>query len=181
MPEPLSIGLCYIAAGYTSLMTYARGGNAISDDARIAADAATEVVRRAERSHVLFGQKSSVLSALREIADECRENGWDGEDACAVDPTAVFMAGTLLHSLPDDVPLPEFAPEPDGCISMDWIESRTRLFSLSIGATHRIAYSWLDGTDKGYAVAHFDGEKTPPRILDGIRQIADRGYVAIGS
>ena len=73
------------------------------------------------------------------------------------------------------MPLPEFAPEPDGAISLDWIRSRHRLFSLSIGSTNRLAYSWLDGAHRGHAVAQFDGTKIPVRILQGIESIMNHG------
>ena len=61
--------------------------------------------------------------------------------------------------------MPEFAPEPDGAISLDWIQSRHRLFTLSISASNRLAYAWLDGTDKGHGVARFDGRTIPRRVL----------------
>ena len=75
--------------------------------------------------------------------------------------------------------LPEFAPEPDGSISLDWIQSRARLYSLSIGHSNRLAYAWLDGADKGHGVVHFDGQNVPPRVLDGIKHIVGHGYAGL--
>src|SRR6266550_5433638 len=94
--------------------------------------------------------------------------GWDGADAAAIDPLAVLMARRFLRLLPEGVPLPEFAPEPDGSISLDWIRSRNRLFSLSIGRSNRLAYAWLDGADKGHGVVHFDDCNVPELILNHI-------------
>ena len=71
--------------------------------------------------------------------------------------------------------MPELAPEPNGSISLDWMLSRHRIFSLSIANTDRLAYAWMDGTDKGHAVARFDGTKIPTRILEGIQSITDYG------
>ncbi len=180
MPEPIStIGLYCLT--YATLERYARCGSAISAEAQDAQSAATAVVASVEQSQFLFGKKSAAIAQLLDMAYECREVDWNGEGALAISPTAVFIAKAFVRLLPDDIPLPEFAPEPDGCVSMDWIQSRNRLFSLSVGTNHRIAYTWLDGTDKGHAVARFDEEEIPPRILEGIRGIADHGKSTIGA
>ena len=115
------------------------------------------------------------------LADECSEPGWDGDDALPLDHRAVFKAITFIQALPEGVPLPEFAPEPDGSLSLDWISSRNRLFSLSVGTDDRLSYAWLDGTDKGHAVARFDGESVPPRILEGIIAILNGGSALVRS
>jgi hypothetical protein len=128
-------------------------------------------VVEAERSLALFGEKVAALSQLAALAEECADPRWDGAEAAPLDPAAHAIAGRFIRSLPDGIPLPEFAPEPDGSISLDWTASRTRLFSLSIGYDNRLAYAWLDGADKGHGVAHFDGWLIPPRILDDIRRI----------
>ena len=75
-------------------------------------------------------------------------------------------------ALPDGISLPEFAPEPDGSISLDWIQSRNCLFSLSVCANGGLAYAWLDGADGGRAAARFDGETIPPVVLEGIKRVA---------
>ena len=119
------------------------------------------------------------MSQLRALTHECTEKGWDGYEACALDPTAVLIAEGFVRALPDSVPLPEFAPEPDGSVSLDWIQSKNRLFTMSVGTNHRLAYAWLDGADKGHAVARFDGETIPPRILQGINAIMNHGNPSI--
>ena len=176
MPEPIStVTACYLT-GYAILTAYGRGRNAVSQEAHDAQKAAIEVVEFAERSHALFGDKLSALSALRALQNECRENNWDGNDAFALNPLAMQNAENFVRALPADVPVPEFAPEPDGSISLDWIESRTQLFSISIGAGHRLAFAWLDGTDKGHGVATFSDQQIPARILDGINSITNYRY-----
>jgi hypothetical protein len=112
---------------------------------------------------------------LQALASECGEPGWDGDDALPLTHVAVANAIAFMKALPEGVPLPEFAPEPDGSISLDWISSRCRLFSLSVGIGDRLSYAWLDGTDKGHAVARFDGKSVPPRILEGIKSILNGG------
>jgi hypothetical protein len=129
--------------------------------------------RSSERSIALFGEKERAISELYSLAVDCSYRGWDGEDASPIAPLVLKRAAGFLRAMPNGVPLPESAPEPDGSISFDWIASRTRVFSLSIGTNDRIAYAWTDGTDRGHAVARFDGDSLPPRILTGIREIVN--------
>jgi hypothetical protein len=161
------------------LQSIAGGGTAVSAEACAVRQAVTEVVKSTERSVALFGEKAEALSRLAALAAECAEAGWDGADAAAADPIAVSTAGRFIRRLPDGIPLPEFAVEPDGSISLDWIASRTRLFSLSIGLGNRLPYAWLDGADKGHGVSRFDGENVPPRILDDIRHIVGHGNASL--
>jgi hypothetical protein len=162
-------------SGHLVLQSLAGGGSAISPEARAVHDAATEVVKSTERSMALFGEKNMALARLAALAQECAEPGWDGAEAVAMSPIALAAAEHFIRALPDDIPLPEFAPEPDGAISLDWIASRTRLYSLSVGYSNRLAYAWLDGADKGHGVARFDGRNVPLRILDDIKYIIGRG------
>lgn len=172
MPEPLStLGLCLV--GYTALNVYARGGSAISTEARAAQKFATELVESAERSFALFGENGEAISRLRAMANECSEPGWDGGEASPTHPDAVYLAEQFVRALPADVPLPEFAPEPDGSVSLDWIKARNRVFTVSVGTSQRLAFAWLDGTDKGHGVAGFDRGRIPAKIVEGIKGIMD--------
>jgi len=129
----------------------------------------------------LFDKKAVAIHQLWTVARDCAKQGWDGEEARAIAPKSVLTAEAFIQALPEDILLPEFAPEPDGCISLDWIQSRDRMFALSIGTGQRLAYAWLDGLDKGHAVALFNGTVIPRRILIGIREIINHGTPAIGS
>ena len=88
---------------------------------------------------------------------------------------AVRRAQDFVWKVPADIPLPEFAPEPDGSVCLDWIQSRRRLFVLSIGRTNRLAYAWVDGEDKGHGVVRFDGSNIPTQVLQGIRSVTGPG------
>ena len=155
--------------GYTALQSLARADTAVSVEAQAIHTAAREVVGSAERSQVLFGAKLGSISQLRAMAN----------DEVEVDSASVLNAEAFLRALPDGMPLPAFASEPDGSISLDWIASRTRLLTVSVGTSGRVAFAWLDGFDKGHGVARFDGQNIPLRILEGIRTITGYGDSAL--
>ena len=168
-PVSTTIGICWL--GHAAMNAYARPGSAISAEANAVAQAASALVRASERSQALFGDKSVAISQLLAIANECAEPDWDGNAASMIDPAAVLGAHEFVRALPGNVPLPEFAPEPDGSISLDWVKSRHRVLTISIGGSHRLAYAWHDGAEKGHGVAVFDRTTIPPRVLQEIRII----------
>lgn len=181
MFEPLSGSVGAVCLGYATIHAYARRGTAVSEEANAVRHAAVALVDDAERSESLFGNKAEALSALATLAEECSDPDWDGAGAEAIGLLALSQAKAFIRALPDDLPLPEFSVDPDGSVSMDWIDSKTRLFTLSIGENARLSYAWIDGVDRGHAVARFDGEEIPPRILDGIRSIVPHGASALWS
>lgn len=143
----------------------------VSPEAEILALSACEVTQFEQQSISLYGEKSALISELLDLADECDEKDWDSYGALPLDELAIDNAIAFIHTLPPEISMPELAPDPDGEVSLDWIASKTSLFSVSCGSSHRLAYSWLDGTDRGHAVAAFDGREIPKRILDGIHEI----------
>lgn len=169
MPEPVSTAV----AGYTLALCLARGGSAVSREAQAVRDAASAIVALTERSVALFGAKGSVISRIYEVAAECEHDSWDGEEGVGVSRFVVERSIDFVRAFPDGLASPEVAAEPDGSISFDWIEDRTKVFSVSVGASNRLAFAWIDGTDRGHGVARFDGEAIPARILNGIREITD--------
>lgn len=155
-------------------------GSAVSEESKVARDLVRAAVRSVETSQALFGRKASVISEIWALVNECAGPDWDSAGAEAVDRVAAFRAVDLIRALPPAVPLPEVGGEPDGSISLDWIASRNRMFSLSVGAGDRLAYAWVDGSSRGHAVDRFDGETVPPRILQGIREILKHGQASVG-
>lgn len=153
------------------LYSYVRKGTAVSEEAETIEIAASELTISAERSQALFGAKQAVLSELRTITADCSAANWDNSGAVAIDSAAFQKAADAIRTLPDGFPLPEVAPEPDGALSMDWIRTPYRLYSLSVGPMNRLAYAWLDGTDKGHGVVGFDGINLPERVLSDIQRI----------
>jgi hypothetical protein len=144
---------------------------AVSPEARAVRKSASAIVASRERSIALFGAKRMLIEQVWETAGECEEAGWNGEDALAVPDVVVDRAMRFVRALPESIPLPAVAPEPDGSLSFDWMMGRAQVFSVSIGMTDRLAYAWIDGTDRGHGVARFYDETVPVRVLDGIREL----------
>jgi len=170
MPRAISI-TSPITGNYSPFSLPGRADNAVSPEAEHLNQVTDSVRNSLEDSEALYGNKRAAINELEELAAECAESNWDGEGASPVDPWAVRTARRFIRVLPAELPLPEFAPEPDGAISLDWIYSRRRLVSVSVGPTIRLACAWLNGTDTGHAVVTFDGETVPQLIRQQINEI----------
>ena len=70
-----TISIAGISLGYASLYPYAYGRSAISSEARAVRHAVSAIVESAERSQVLFGEKSAAISQIVSLARECAEAG----------------------------------------------------------------------------------------------------------
>jgi len=143
----------------------ANDGNAVSPEAQAVTAQAASVVKVLEQSQALFGAKAEAISQLMALAA--------GEQTA--NPISVLLAEQFVRVLPNAIPLPEFSIDPDGSISLDWIKARNQIFSRSVGANSRLAFAWLNGTDKGHAVARFDGQRVPERVIEGITLITTNG------
>jgi hypothetical protein len=155
--------------------------NAVSPPAEEVKNKLADVFSAQQRSRALFGLKSDAIAEVWSVAAEASEPDWNGEGALAVDPMTASNAVIFIQSLPPSVPMPEVSPEPDGGISLDWIESRARVFSVSIGSKQSLPFAWLDGNARGYGVLSFDGEETPNRVLDEISRIRINGNSSVGA
>ena len=171
MLEPVSaIGL---QLGVAALYALARPGSAVSSEARLVQARAEAMVDRVESSDALFGGKTAVISELWGLARSHTEAGWDGGEGFPVDRRAVSLAAAFIRALPDDCDMPEVGVDPDGAVTLDWMVSRHRMFSISLaGNSDRLAYAWIDGTDRGHAVAKFDRATVPARLMQAILVVA---------
>ena len=169
MPEPLfTAGLI---AGYTAISLMSRSRSAVSAEAELVRVNASTLVEQVYRSVALYGPKALLISNLTSLGEECREPNWDGYGAEPANPNALNCAKDLIAALPDDLPLPECSIEPDGCVSLDWLPVPYRTLTLSVSANDRLPYAWIDGTDRGHAVARLIDGQLPPRIIAEIRRL----------
>ena len=162
MLKPVPIGL---AGGCAANYGYVPIGTAVSREAQIVRSAADRLSGSVEQSLALFGPKAAAISQIWELARECSEPDWDCYGADPISSLAAALAEEFIRALPAAVPLPEFAPEPDGSISLDWAASRYRSITMSAGTRSRIAYAWIDGSNTGRGVFKLDGGKVPRPVL----------------
>ncbi len=154
-------------------------GSAVSAESHRVMVAIEGMNESVERSYALFGRKAAAIAQVWALVNDAAEANWDGARAEPVDHYAAFNATQVIRALPSDVRLPEAVPEPDGSVSLDWIESRNRLFTLSVGTGDRLAYAWVEGSDSGHGVVRFDGKTIPTKIRRGIEE-AMRHAPAVG-
>lgn len=167
MLEPVSA--LSLQFGVAAIYALARPGSAMSSEARVVRAHAEAMVERVEHSAALFGGRAAVIAELWDLADSHADEAWDGGEATPVDRRAIALAVEFVRSLPDNCRMPEAAVDPDGAVSLDWIASRHRMLSVSFaGNSDRLAYAWIDGTDRGHAVERFDGDTIPKRLMNAI-------------
>ncbi|HRI43681.1 MAG TPA: hypothetical protein PLL78_07385 [Fimbriimonadaceae bacterium] len=136
---------------------------AVSSESTDLARTLEQVAQQRETSVALGARLRAVEDALADAI----------ADSPGVEDRVRNEASRLLLALPSDLPLPEFAVEDDGAIAVEWLPSRSRMVSLSVHGRGRVAYAWLDGTDKGHGVARFNGKELPEVLLSVIRSVTD--------
>jgi hypothetical protein len=72
-------------------------------------------------------------------------------------PQTLCNAGDFLASLPPGFRCPEFATGPVGDIAMDWMASRTRMVSISIGESKLVPIAWGRDGKTGFDISEFVG------------------------
>jgi hypothetical protein len=90
--------------------------------------------------------KTETLAELDSLALETREPNWDGYNADGVMAETVALVREIIRLMPDDLALPSLSAEPDGHVSMEWIEGQHQRLSVSISPNGSLAYAAiLDG------------------------------------
>jgi hypothetical protein len=160
---------------YNVALHVATRRNAVSEEAAAVREQALAFLAAKELVSPLLSPKSAVIARIHEVASE----GVGGEESMPVSPSVIERAVNFIRALPPDLALPDVGADPDGSIAFDWIVTRARVFSVSVGATNRLAFAWIDGTDRGHGVERFDGDAVPSRVLAGIREIIDARAAAL--
>jgi len=146
-------------------------GGTVTSDLRLVEQTGLDIQNQTESSVALFGEKDQIMSTIYEIAETCKTADWDGYGALPLSTKSVSYGVQFVRLLPDRSPMPEVSPEPDGVLALEWAASKSRRLSISFCDSDRIAYAWLDGSDRGHAIARFDGQAIPQRVQDAIDSI----------
>lgn len=157
----------------------ATGGTAVSDSASEVRTYLQDRFNSFRGSRALYGARSDAISDVWATTFECSRSDWDGAGAAPISPRAAVRAADLIELLPTDLAAPEVAPEPDGSISLDWIASRSRLVTVSVGPGPSLAYAWIDGSNRGHGVVHFGTSEAPAHLVDTIRTVIGDGHATV--
>lgn len=149
--------------------------SAVSQDASLLIKVTQDVMRGSQRVQSLFGAKDALFSELLSTVSDL----YIDEDQEPVSPRAIANAEKFIYVLPDDLPNPAFGVDPDGEISITWHVSRTRIFSVSISDSERIAYAWLDGSNSGHGVDRFSAPVLPEMLVSALRTICHYDSTAL--
>lgn len=156
------------ASSYATVIDY-ESYSAVSDAALGVTKSLSEIDRRQEGIQFLSGRQTEAQSGLRMVLDRLVLD--DEQEAVKIDTEQNAMR--MVRALPNDLPLPEIGIDPDGEISLDWMCSRTRMFSISVSGSARLACAWMNGSDHGHTVVHFRGGSLPRLLLLQLREIVD--------
>lgn len=175
MPEPVSlIALATVATvgGAGCLRETRSRTSGVSIQAEFVVNAARELVDRNDQTASIAGHRATVLSDLHELAAEHSQPGWDGGEAPPVSAIAIKNASNLILALPSSVPNPELAVDPDdGAIALEWCGGPSRIFSVSVGNSTRMACAGIDGGYSWHGVAPYGGATVSDFVLQGIQRV----------
>ena len=85
---------------------------------------------------------AAVLIKLNILHLECKVENWDGYGARPIADKTIENALELAISLcGKGLPIPEFTPEPDGEIALEWYGDDNSVVSVSVAPSGQIAYA----------------------------------------
>ena len=108
--------------------------------------------------------KDSAYAALNNVWRDCRQKGWDGGDAVAIDKITDQNARRFIGALPLGYPLPSAGAEPDGHLTFEWYRDPRWTFSVSVSPEGTLHYSALFDDDDSRGSCPFLGE-IPETVL----------------
>lgn len=149
-------------------------GSAVSEAATLVQRLLGDVARGNERALSLSGREVEFQAQLRAALHDVITD----EDQHPATTAAVRSASRFVRALPHSLPLPQVAIDPDGAISLDWMPSRTRAFSISVDESGRLAYAWIKGSDRGHGVVRFV-DSIPTVLLSQLTDVIDADRTAV--
>ncbi|SCC94913.1 conserved hypothetical protein [Thiomonas sp. X19] len=142
--------------------------SAVSNEATQVIESLRMIDYAQQGSQMLSGRLAEATSALYAAVNESEVD----DEQAAVPLGAIQNARSTLRALPTALPLPEIGIDPDGAISLDWMPTRSRMFSISVSDSDRLAYAWLNGTERGHGVVRLVAGQLPGPMLLQLMEIA---------
>jgi hypothetical protein len=142
------------------------GTDATSQIAEFVTEQNEQGYARLQESLSLGICSSGVIGKLYEVAEECGEPGWDGEQAAPVTEATFGIANRFLCNLPLGTEAPTVSADPDGAIAFEWYKSPKRVLSISIDASGFLHYAALLGPRKLHGREPYFGQL--PEVIGNI-------------
>lgn len=89
--------------------------------------------------------RDELAKQLKDFASEYSITNWDGYGAKPIRAGCVKDALYFIERMPTWLPVPDLAPDPDGCISFDWTFGKSRALSVSFSGNGTIFYASILG------------------------------------
>lgn len=148
--------------------------SAVSESARWIQRLRGDAARSNDSAQSLVGREIEFQARLHAALDELITD----DDQYSVTTAAVRIASRFVQALPHKLPLPQVAIDPDGSISLDWMPSRTRAFSISVDDSDRLAFAWMNGSDRGHGVVRI-GHSIPASLLSQLVELIDDKKITV--
>jgi hypothetical protein len=120
------------------------------------ADLCAQVTSHNDHS-IFLGWRSLLKSQVADVVNHYSTNNWDGEGAAAISVNAASSTTAVIDALPNNIFLPEVAPDINGSISLDWNIEKNKIMSLVI-SEDKIIYAAIVGQKKFHGEVPFTYE-----------------------
>ncbi len=114
------------------------------------------VISHSREPESLGGWKTGLSDEASEIAEECKDPGWDGYEAAPISLEALRRSLILIHALPDFSPLPELVPAPEGEIAFEWNSGNDKTLSVTPKADRLVYAVYLGANHSKCGKVPFD-------------------------
>lgn len=141
------------------------GVSGVSSAAQELQKASSKLTTYEMRSQALSARINSMLAELAVISTKTYADSVESVQASAV---ALSNARLLICALPEMSIRPDISLDGEGGIMFDWMISKFKMYSISIGRTSRLPFALLNGAEKAYGVIEFDGQKAPNRMVSDL-------------
>ncbi len=121
-------------------------------------------------------KKDNIKKCEKEIDDICKEHfeyNWDGYNALPITIETGEAAKEFIRLIPNDIDIPEFSPDNDGEISIDWdycvgdnFNSEYFCLSVSINDGKKLSYVMKDPYNRSNGIYDFKDKIPEPIIKD---------------
>jgi hypothetical protein len=159
------------AIGPTHHGTVPPAATAVSEEAQAVEHDLADSFNSLLRTSTYVEPREQVFRELEAVAEECAVHNWDCYDAQPVSARAIGCAWKLLDQLVDDFPRPEVSADPDGEVSLDWLDGVERGLSISVNAEGRLSYAGFFGRSKAHGV-EFLQDEIPEGVMEALRRFA---------